>query len=150
MGRILVAAAAITGAAWAAPLPLTQRVVIANLDCWAVRAPFKSLSPEERVGRLNDRLAVILGEENLSPSNIYLAPSGAYTHIYVGRSHLFTCVPEDARMAGESSTAALARKWVRKLRVALPQAMKGANRDLRRRHPKRQVVTAAATPAETS
>jgi len=123
------------GLAAAAPEKMTRRCVIASRDCWTVNAGFKHLTPEARVDRLNDRLARIIGRENLSASNVRTVRRGPFTDLYVGASHLFTCTPGDARAEGLRSSVALASRWAANLRRALPQARPRSNPDFPQRLP---------------
>ncbi len=120
----------------AAPVPVTRRCVVANRDCFIVRAGFRRLSPEARVNRLNDRLAYILGNENLSPQNVHVVQRREFGDIYVGRSHLFTATPEDAAASDRGgSTLDVANRWAAQLRKVLPEARPNANRHIPRRMP---------------
>jgi hypothetical protein len=88
------------------------------------------------VGRLNDRLAYILGYENLTPRNIHVVKRREFGDIYVGASHLFSATPADARANGAPSTVALAQRWAARLRKVLPQGIKGSNRNEPVRYPR--------------
>ena len=72
--------------------------------------------------RVNERLAYILGYENLRPGNIRLAQKGDSFDILVGRSLLTTVTPADARANGTRNVRGLAGVWLRRLQHALPQA----------------------------
>ena len=101
---------------------MAQRIVIANEDCFIMRAAAHGLTPEKRTDRINERLAYILGYENLRPSNIRLADRGQEIDILVGKSLLATVTPADARANGTRNLRGLAGVWLRNLRHALPQA----------------------------
>jgi len=119
------------------PAPVSRRCVIANIDVWTVTAAFKKLSPEERVNRLNDRLAHVYGNENLSARNVHVVRRREFADLYVGRTHVFTVTPEDAAASSEAGdTVSLARKWAERLKKALPQAVKGANVGMPLRRPR--------------
>jgi hypothetical protein len=104
------------------PYLMTQRCVIANEDCFVMKAASAGMSPEERLDRVNERLAYILGYENLRPGNIRLVDRGDVVEIMVGRSLLTTVTPADARANGTRNVRGLAGVWLRNLRRALPQA----------------------------
>src|SRR6266699_2753727 len=52
---------------------MTQKCVIANELCFVSRASAGGFTPEQRIDRVNERLAYILGYENLRPGNIRMA-----------------------------------------------------------------------------
>jgi hypothetical protein len=101
---------------------MAQRCVIANEDCFIMRAASGGMAPERRLDRVNERLAYILGYENLRPNNIRTVDRGPAVAIYVGRSLLTTVTPADARANGTRNVRGLASVWLRNLRRALPQA----------------------------
>jgi hypothetical protein len=101
---------------------MAQRCVIANEDCFIMRASSGGMTPERRLDRVNERLAYILGYENLRSSNIRLAQNGDSFDIVVGRSLLTTVTPADARANGTRNVRGLAGVWLRNLRHAMPQA----------------------------
>lgn len=101
---------------------MTQRVVIANEDCFVLRAAVGRLTPERRVDLVNERLAYILGYEHLAPGNVYPVDRGASVGIFVGRSLLVTVTAADARAGGTRDVHSLAAAWLRRLRHALPRA----------------------------
>jgi hypothetical protein len=102
---------------------MAQRCVIANEDCFVMRASAAGMAPEERLNRVNERLAYILGYENLRPNNIRMVamPNGAQ-EIRVGDSLLVTVTRADARANGARNPSSLGRIWLRNLRDALPEA----------------------------
>ena len=101
---------------------MAQRNVIANQDVFIMRASSAGMTPEQRMDRINERLAYILGYENLAPRNIRLVDRGSAVDIEVGRSHLVTVSAADARANGTRNIRGLAGVWLRNLRSALPQA----------------------------
>jgi hypothetical protein len=101
---------------------MSQRCVIANEDCFVMRVPAGGLTAEQRLDRVNERLAYILGYESLRPNTIRLAKSGEAVKIMVGQSLLTTVTPADARANGTRDVMGLARFWQRNLREALPEA----------------------------
>jgi hypothetical protein len=114
---------------------MAQRCVIANEDCFVMRASAGGFTPEQRMGTVNDRLAYILGYENLRPGNIRLVDRGDIVEIRVGSRNLVTVTPTDARANGTRNVRGLAQVWLRNLRRAMPQA--------------RPLVTVAAVPSAT-
>src|SRR5438093_407880 len=102
---------------------MAQKCVVANELCFVARASAGGFTPEQRIDRVNERLAYILGYENLRPGNIRMAgmPGGS-VEIRVGRSLLTTVTRADARANGARNPATLGRVWLRNLRAALPQA----------------------------
>src|SRR5437879_5307576 len=90
---------------------MAQRCGIANEDCFIMRASAAGMSPEQRLDRVNERLAYILGYENLRPGNIRVVDRGRESDILVGRSLLTTVTPQDARANGTRNVRGLARVW---------------------------------------
>ncbi len=107
---------------------MTQKCVIANELCFVTRTNAGGMTAEERLNRVNERLAYILGYENLRPGNVRLVsmPNGAQ-EIRVGRSLLVTVTRADARANGARNPRTLGRLWLRNLRDALPAARPLAN-----------------------
>jgi hypothetical protein len=101
---------------------MTQKCVIANELCFVSRASAAGFTPEQRIDRVNERLAYILGYENLRPGNIRMVSVGPDVQIRVGRSLLVTVTRADARANGARRPESLARIWLRNLRDAMPQA----------------------------
>ena len=101
---------------------MTQKCVIANELCFVSRASVGGVTAEQRIDRVNERLAYILGYENLRPSNIRMVAMGPDTEIRVGKSLLVTVTPADARANGMRRPQSLASIWLRNLRDAMPQA----------------------------
>jgi hypothetical protein len=135
---LLLAAAALVapGVAKAEPAKVTRRCVIAYHQCFTVSAGYKGNTPEQRMDRVNERIAAIIARENLTARNIYLVPAGRLTHIYIGRSKLITVTPGDARAERYRSSRALARKWARELRVGFPESRPKGNNWIARRKPR--------------
>ncbi len=100
---------------------MQYKCVVANELCFVVRVGAGGLDATQRVDRLNERLAYILGYERLAPGNIYIRNVNGSPTIYVGRSELFTVTNADAEANG-TTPAALAQNWLANLRHALPQA----------------------------
>jgi hypothetical protein len=116
-------AVATLGMAPAEAFTMAQRCVIANEDCFVMRASAAGMAPEERLNRVNERLAYIQGYESLRPGNIRMVamPNGAQ-EIRVGDSLLVTVTRADARANGARNPATLGRIWLRNLRDSLPEA----------------------------
>jgi hypothetical protein len=111
------------GVAPAGAFTMTQKCVIANELCFVSRAGAGGMTAEQRIDRVNERLAYILGYESLRPNNIRMvAMPGGAEQIRVGRSLLTTVTRADARANGARNPATLGRIWLRNLRDALPQA----------------------------
>jgi hypothetical protein len=106
----------------ASAFTMAQRCVIAYRDCFVMRAPAGGMTPEQRLDRVNERLAYILGYESLRPSSIRTVPQGSAVEIRVGKSLLTTVTPADARANGTRNVMGLAQVWLRNLRAALPEA----------------------------
>lgn len=113
----------VVGMAPAGAFTMTQKCVIANELCFVARVGAGGMSAEDRINRVNERLAYILGYENLRPGNIRLAsmPGGSVA-ITVGNSLLTTVTRADARANGARNPRTLANMWVRNLRQAMPEA----------------------------
>jgi len=121
---LILAAAGVSvlGAGSASAFTMTQRAVIANQDVFVMRVAAGGMTAEQRLDRVNERLAYILGYEPLRPSAIKAVPHGNVVELRVGKSLLTTVTPADARANGTRNVAGLARVWLRNLRDALPEA----------------------------
>src|SRR5262245_45275897 len=114
---------ALLGVAPAGAFTMAQKCVIANELCFVDRASAGGLTPEKRIDKVNERLAYILGYENLRPGNIRMVSMGNRgLAIMVGRSLLATVTRADARANGARNPETLGRIWLANLRQALPQA----------------------------
>jgi hypothetical protein len=102
---------------------MSQKCVVANMDCFPLRASAQKMTPEQRTDQVNDRLAYILGYEALEQSNIRTRmTNNGEVEIRVGSSLLVTVTEADARASGAADIQSLAQIWTNNLRVALPQA----------------------------
>lgn len=112
------------GMAPAGAFTMTQKCVIANELCFVARVGAGGMTAEQRIDRVNERLAYILGYENLRPNNIRMVsmPGGGGVEIRVGRSLLTTVTRADARANGARNPRTLGNIWLRNLRDALPEA----------------------------
>jgi hypothetical protein len=118
-----VIAVSLLGVAPAGAFTMTQKCVIANQLCFVTRVGAGGMSAEDRLNRVNERLAYILGYESLRPGNIRMvAMSNGGQQIRVGKSLLVTVTRADARANGARNPRTLARVWLRNLRDAMPQA----------------------------
>jgi hypothetical protein len=108
------------GKAWT-DYTTSQKCIIANETCFVVRSSAGGFSPEQRVDRLNEQLAYILGYEPLNPSRTRAVRQGGAVVIMIGSSKLTTITPMDAQ-ANSTTVDQLANTWVRNLRRTLPQA----------------------------
>jgi hypothetical protein len=98
-----------------------QKCIIANELVFIMRAGAGGLSPEQRIDRVNEQLAYILGYEPLNPSRTRAIRRGDHYEIFIGNSKLVSVYPVDARANG-TTLARLANNWVTNLRRTLPQA----------------------------
>lgn len=125
MGLAVLALAASAAKAQVEPPPggytMQYKCVIANELCFLVRVGAGGMDATQRVDKLNERLAYILGYERLAPGNIYIRNVNGAPTIYVGRSELFSVTSADAEANG-TTPQALAQNWLANLRRALPQA----------------------------
>ena len=113
----------LVGMAPAGAFTMTQKCVIANELCFVSRVSAGGMTAEQRIDRVNERLAYILGYENLRPGNIRMVSTGTGgIEIRVGRSLLTTVTRADARANGARNPRTLANVWVRNLRQAMPAA----------------------------
>jgi len=100
---------------------ISNKCVIANEQCFIIRVGSGGMSATDRVDRLNERLAYILGYERLAPGNIYIKMNNGQPTIFVGRSVLIEVTQADAEANG-TTPLALAENWLANLRHAMPQS----------------------------
>jgi len=147
----------ILGSVAAEAATMAQQCVIADRVCFVMRAGDGRFTPEQRIDRVNDRLAYILGHEKLRPENIEAVPlPNGEAKIRVGRSLLTNVTRADAVANGAPSPQALARVWLANLRVAIPQAepklwplRRHPVRHASRRHPWRARKASGTIPRGT-
>ena len=108
-------------ASLACAFTMSEKVVVANELIAIARTPAGGFSAQERIDRINERLAYILGYEPLAPRDIYTVRRGGSMAIIVGDRLLMTVTPNDAR-ANNTTVSALASVWLRQARMAIPQA----------------------------
>jgi len=120
----LLAAAVILGVcgSFARAFTMAEKVVVANELVAIARVPAGGFTAQQRIDRVNERLAYILGYEALSPRDIYAVPApGGSRAIMVGDSLLITVTPRDA-FANDATVVGLTRTWLQLAKEALPQA----------------------------
>ena len=124
LALILVAATAMLAAlsTSASAFTMSEKVVVANQLIAIARAPAGGMSADQRINRVNERLAYILGYEPLDARNTYAVPApGGSMSIMVGNRLLITVTSADAR-ANNTTVPGLTREWLMRAREALPQA----------------------------
>lgn len=100
---------------------MSEKVVVANELVAIARVPAGGFSAQERVDRVNERLAYILGFEPLDPGSINAVGVGSTRVIMVGNTPLMTVTMRDARANG-TTLQGLTRTWLQLAREALPLA----------------------------
>lgn len=108
-------------ASFAGAFTMSEKVVVANELIAIARVPAGGLTPQERIDRVNERLAYILGFEPLDPGSIYAVRYGGSRIIMVGDTQLITVTQADAS-ANNMSVPELTNLWLSNAREALPQA----------------------------
>jgi hypothetical protein len=99
---------------------MSQKIVVADQLVAITRVPAGGFTPDQRIDRVNERLAVILGY-TLSPRRIRAEWVGRDMAITVDHRLLVTVTPADARANG-TTVETLAHYWLANLREALPEA----------------------------
>lgn len=107
---------------FASAFTMSEKVVVANELIAIARAPAGGMTAQQRIDKVNERLAYILGYEPLAPRDIYAVrgPGGTMS-IMVGNRLLLTVTSADA-MANNSTLPVLTRDWLMRARDAIPQA----------------------------
>ena len=100
---------------------MSEKVVVANELIAIARVPAGGFSAQERVDRINERLAYIFGYESLDPRSISAVPRGSERLIMVGDTPLITVTARDAR-ANNTTVQGLTRTWLQLAKEAIPQA----------------------------
>lgn len=100
---------------------MSEKVVVANELIAIARVPAGGFSAQERVDRINERLAYIFGYESLDPRSISAVPRGSERLIMVGDTPLITVTARDAR-ANNTTIQDLTRTWLQLAKEAIPQA----------------------------
>ena len=126
---LVLGAVAVTGTANA--FTMVEKVVVADRLTMIARTSAGGFTAEQRIDRINERLAYILGYQLLTPNNIRLIRSAGEPAIFVGDKLLATVTTNDAR-ANNTTVKALAHVWLRNTRLALPHARPYANKYLSR------------------
>jgi len=106
---------------FAGAFTMSEKVVVANQLIGIARVGAGGFTADERIDRVNERLAYILGFEPLDPGSIYAVRDGGSRIIMVGDTQLITVTPADAR-ANNATVDTLTSLWLRNARMALPQA----------------------------
>lgn len=121
---ILIATAALMVAlsSYAGAFTMSEKVVVANQLIAIARVSAGGMTADQRINRVNERLAYILGYEPLDAKNVYAVPSrGGTMSIMVGNRLLITVTSADA-MANNTTVPVLTRYWLVRAREAMPQA----------------------------
>jgi hypothetical protein len=113
-------------ATFAGAFTMSEKIVVANQLVAISRVPAGGFTADQRIDRVNERLAYILGYERLAPRDIYAVRMGHDRAIFVGNKLLVTVTPADAR-ANHATVAELTRYWIRNARMAIPQARPNEN-----------------------
>lgn len=96
-------------------------VAIGGQFLFRIRASAEGKTAEQRADDVTDRLPEILGDSQLSPSDITLVPAKGKTYqILVKRRLLITVTPEDGK-ANQRTALQQATAWAEQARRALPQ-----------------------------
>lgn len=111
----------VTFSTFAGAFTMSEKIVVANDLVAIARVPAGGMSASERIDRVNERLAYILGYEPLNPGSIRAARLRGAMGIMVGDQLLVTVTTNDAR-ANNTTVSALTNVWLRRARAALPQA----------------------------
>lgn len=99
----------------------SEKVISANDLIAIARVPAGGMTADQRIDRVNERLAYIYGYEPLDPGHIRAVKFGNDRIIKVGRSTLITVTARDAK-ANNTTVAGLTNVWLRAARAAIPQA----------------------------
>ncbi len=119
---ILAATIVVTAlASTAGAFTTSEKVIVANQLVAIARVPAGGFTADQRIDRVNERLAYILGYEPLHPRNIYLVRRGTDRIIMVGNRPLLTVTRRDARANG-TTVDRLSRYWLQRAREVIPQA----------------------------
>ena len=108
-------------ASLAGAFTMSEKIIVANELIAIARVGAGGYTADERIDRVNERLAYILGFEPLDPGSIYAVRDGRSRVIMVGDTQLITVTPADARANG-MSVSELTNIWLRNAREVLPQA----------------------------
>jgi len=111
---------------YAGAFTMDQKVVVSDRLIAVARVPAGGFTATDRIGKVNDRLAYILGFEPLAPRYIRAERAGSDMAIMVGNRLLMTVTQSDAR-ANHTTVAGLTSVWLRAARAAIPQARPNAN-----------------------
>ncbi|MHB0997984.1 MAG: hypothetical protein ACYC27_01960 [Armatimonadota bacterium] len=126
MRRILITSVAVilmlsAFATFAVAFTMSEKVVVANELVAIARVPAGGFSAQERIDRINERLAYILGNEPLAPRDIRAVRMRGSMAIMVGSELLMTVTSQDAK-ANNTTITGLTQIWLDQARAAIPQA----------------------------
>lgn len=101
---------------------MSEKIVVANELIAIARVPAGGFTAQQRIDRVNERLAYILGYESLAPKDIYAIQSRGGTMSIVIGNRLFLTVTSADAMANNTTVRGLTRDWLMRTREAVPQA----------------------------
>lgn len=104
----------------------SEKIIVANQIVAIARVPAGGFSADQRIDKVNDRLAFILGNERLDAGSIRVVKQRGENAIVVGNRLLFTVTAADAK-ANHTTVNGLTRVWLKAARTAIPQARPRAN-----------------------
>lgn len=120
---ILIAATALLAlSTFAGAFTMSEKVVVANELIAIARVPAGGMTADQRINRVNERLAYILGYEPLAPRDINAVQSRGGTMSIVIGNRLFLTVTSADAMANNTTVRGLTRDWLMRTREAVPQA----------------------------
>jgi hypothetical protein len=100
---------------------MSEKIVVSNSLVAIARTPAGGMTADQRIDRVNERLAYIYGYERLDPASVRLVNCNGQRVIAVGRTNLITVTAADAR-ANRTTVSALSQTWLARARAAVPQA----------------------------
>ncbi len=86
-----------------------------------VRFPAAGMTVKQRADAITDRLATILSDPNLRPSNIVAVPLGKNAAKIMVKNELLVTVDPQTAQFNHTTPLALAQGWVKHLRQVLPK-----------------------------
>ena len=107
-------------------LEVDRHVIVASRVIHPIRVSAGGFTPEQRVAKVNERLATIIAREPLAPSNIRMRVVSGTPGIYVGRYLVISVTQADATYH-RTTPRQLAQIWLREYRRVLPQARPDQN-----------------------
>lgn len=94
-------------------------VILGNSVVFRFRTPSGGLSPEQRAGKVQERLIDVLGINDLTPNDVKVRGLKEGPTIYVRDVKIVTIDPETAKASG-GTREEVARQWARNLMYMLP------------------------------